>query len=234
MGRATLVDMVADEILRRVIDGELAEGAVLPSEADIGAQLDVSRLTVREALKELRAKNVLNAVRGRGTFVNPVSEWTSLEAVLRSMSAGGTAAQVSVQLLEVRRMIEVGAAELAASRRSDADLERLRHHLDRMVDAHAAADVERFVAADIAFHDVILRASGNLMVPALYEPLGKLLSQGRRETSAVPDIQEHAIRMHRNVLTALESGSPEGARRAMNEHMDQTLGDLQQFVLDRA
>ncbi|MGJ9402149.1 FadR/GntR family transcriptional regulator [Arthrobacter sp. KK5.5] len=230
MARATLVDMVADEILRRVIDGELPEGAALPSEAEIGAQLDVSRLTVREGLKELRAKNVLNAVRGRGTYVNSVSAWTSLEAVLRSMSAAGSASQVSVQLLEVRRMIEVGAAELAAARRTEADLELLRKHLAGMVRAQGS-DVDRFVTEDIAFHDVILRASGNLMVPALYEPLGRMLGAGRRETSAVPAIQEHAIQMHRNVLAALESGSPEAARTAMLEHMDQTLDDLRKFVL---
>lgn len=231
MARATLVDMVADEILRRVIDGELPEGAALPSEAEIGAQLDVSRLTVREGLKELRAKNVLNAVRGRGTYVNPVSAWTSLEAVLRAMSAAGSASQVSVQLLEVRRMIEVGAAELAATRRTGRDVDLLRGHLAGMVSAHAASDVDRFVTEDIAFHDVILRASGNLMVPVLYEPLGKMLSAGRRETSAVPAIQEHAIQMHRNVLAALESGSPEASRTAMLEHMDQTLDDLRKFVL---
>ncbi|WP_329609346.1 FadR/GntR family transcriptional regulator [Arthrobacter sp. ATA002] len=130
-------------------------------------------------------------------------------------------------------MIETGAAFLAAGRRTAADVELLAKHLAGMEAASAAADVDAFVREDIAFHDVVLRASGNVLVPAMYEPLNRLLANGRRETSAVPVIQEHAIAMHRQVLDAIAAGSGEEARLAMDRHMDQTQDDLVRHVLAR-
>ncbi|WP_341393367.1 FadR/GntR family transcriptional regulator [Arthrobacter sp. G119Y2] len=232
MMRKTLVDTVADLLLDRIIAGEIRPGSALPSEADIAAESSVSRLTVREALKALRAQNVVSVQRGRGTYVNAPEEWTSLDAMIRAAAFGKGRNNTSIQLLEVRRMIETGAAALAAVRHTEDDLSQLRVHLERMVQASQAGDVDRFVAADIAFHDVILRASGNILVPAMYLPLGRLLSAGRRETSAVPEIQEHAILMHRAICDALASGNAEDARVAMDNHMDQTHVDLVHYVLD--
>ena len=230
--RKTLVDTVADLLLDRIIAGEIQPGSALPSEADIAAESSVSRLTVREALKALRAQNVVSVQRGRGTYVNTPDEWTSLDAMIRAAAFGKGRNNTSVQLLEVRRMIETGAAALAAVRHTEDDLSALRAHVQRMVEASKAGDVDRFVAADIAFHDVILRASGNMLVPAMYLPLGRLLSAGRRETSAVPEIQEHAIAMHRAIYEALASGNAEDARVAMDNHMNQTHEDLVHYVLD--
>jgi len=233
MQRKTLVDTVADQLLDRIIAGEIATGAALPSEADIAEAEGVSRLTVREALKALRAKNVVNVQRGRGTYINPPEAWTSLEAMVRATAHGAGERNTSLQLLEVRRMIETGAAALAAERRLPADVELLERHLAAMTAASEAADVDTFVREDIAFHDVILRASGNLLVPAMYEPLGRLLDAGRRETSSVPDIQAHAIDMHRAVLEAIAAGDAEKSRLAMDRHMDQTQDDLIHYVLNR-
>ncbi|WP_329609345.1 FadR/GntR family transcriptional regulator [Arthrobacter sp. ATA002] len=88
MERKTLVDTVADQLLDRIIAGVIEVGSVLPSEADIAADANVSRLTVREALKALRAKNVVNVQRGRGTYINPPEVWTSLDAMMRATARG--------------------------------------------------------------------------------------------------------------------------------------------------
>lgn len=231
MERKTLVDTVADQLLDQIIEGSIEIGSALPAEADIAAKASVSRLTVREALKALRAKNVVNVQRGRGTFINPPEVWTSLEAMMRATARGVGEGNASLQLLEVRRMIETGAASLAAMRRTPADVDLLEKHLAGMEAASAAADVDAFVREDIAFHDVVLKASGNVLVPALYEPLNRLLASGRRETSAFPVIQHHAIGMHRNVLEAITTGNAEEARLAMDRHMDQTQEDLIRYVL---
>ena len=231
MERKTLVDTVADQLLDRIINGDIEIGSALPSEADIAEAANVSRLTVREALKSLRAKNVVNVQRGRGTYINPPRAWTSLEATVRAAAHGVGENNVSLQLLEVRRMIETGAAALAALRREAEDVDLLERHLAGMCKAAEAADVDAFVREDIAFHDVILRASGNVLVPAMYEPLGRLLAAGRRETSAVPVIQDHAIAMHRAILKAIAAGDAEESRLAMDAHMDQTQTDLMEHVL---
>ncbi|KGJ80346.1 GntR family transcriptional regulator [Cryobacterium roopkundense] len=231
MARKSLVSVVADDLLDQIIRGSLAIDAGLPSEADIGDTHDVSRMTVREAMKTLQAMGVVRVVSGTGSFVNPVSRWTSLAAVLRMAAAGTSDVDVAVQLLEVRRMFETGAAALAASRCTAEDLHALSSELDHMRDAHERGDVDAFVRADLAFHDIILHASGNVILGVLFEPLTREMAERRTETSRVTEIQTHAIEQHSSVLTALGAGDPEASRMAMDSHMDQTLADLRTFVL---
>ncbi|WP_411375301.1 FadR/GntR family transcriptional regulator [Arthrobacter sp. MPF02] len=231
MARKSLVGVVADELLDRIIEGEFPPGATVPGEHELSARHEVSRMTVREAMKTLQAQQILSVERGRGTFVNPLSRWTSLEAVLRAASEGKNEAEASVQLIELRRMLETGACELAAERISMEDTEALFSYISAMKAAHEVNDVAAFVEADLAFHDVILRASGNVFVSVLFEPLHRVLEKRRAETSAVPEIQEHAIGHHQNIADALQSRDASRARQAMDAHMQQTLDDLKNLVL---
>jgi len=98
--------------------------------------------------------------------------------------------------------------------------------------AHSINDVAAFVEADLAFHDVILHASGNVFVSVLFEPLHRVLENRRTETSAVPEIQEHAIGHHQNIAEALQSRGSVRSREAMDAHMQQTLDDLKHLVLE--
>ena len=107
----------------------------------------------------------------------------------------------------------------------------LRGHVEAMRLAHEGDDLAAFVEADLAFHDVILQASGNVFVAVLFEPLQRVLQKRRTETSRVPDIQEHAIGHHQSIVEALASRDPHRARDAMDAHMQQTLDDLKTYVL---
>ena len=231
MARKSLVSVVADDLLDQIIRGSLAIDAGLPSEAEIGDTHEVSRMTVREAMKTLQAMGVVRVVSGTGSFVNPVARWTSLDAVLRVAAMGTSDVDVAVQLVEVRRMFETGAAALAASRCTEQDLQSLATQLDLMSDAHLRGDVDSFVRADLAFHDVILHASGNVILGVLFEPLTRVMAERRAETSRVVEIQTHALEQHQGVLDALRAGDPESSRKAMDSHMDQTLADLRHYVL---
>ncbi|RFA23527.1 FadR/GntR family transcriptional regulator [Subtercola boreus] len=231
MARQSLVAMISDELLTRIVSGEFAPGSTLPGEQDLVARHDVSRVTVREAVKTLEAMGVARIERGRGTFVNPLSEWTSLEAVLRAASNGKNDATAAIQLIELRRMLETGAAELAATRITGEEIERLDRRLATMIAAHHVNDVAKFVEADLAFHDIILRASGNVFLAVLFEPLARVLAVRRTQTSRVPEIQAHAIAVHGLIVEALRSGDPERSRQAMDAHMAQTLRDLKTHVL---
>lgn len=226
----SLSDDLAEQLLTAIIDGQYPPDSALPPEGELSEQGGISRLTVREAIKQLRTQNVVRVVRGRGTYVNPPHRWTALEPVVRAASRTSSGA-LSERLIEARRLIENGACELAASRRTEEDLDALRQHLDVMREAAEAGDTEQFVQADIDFHDTVMRATGNLFVPLLFEPFGPLLVEGRRETSAVPEIRDNAIAHHVAVLAALESGSPEAARTAMDAHMNQTADDLRAHVI---
>lgn len=231
MPRTPLASTVADAILDAIVRGEHAAGESLPSEAELGAMHDVSRITVREAIKTLQAKGVVRIVNGKGSYVNPVAEWVSLDAVLQATSAGGDDGDAAVQLVEVRRMLETGAAALAATRRSDDDIGLLEEYVAQMRAAHEHNDVDAFVVADLAFHDVILRASGNVFLRVMFEPLTRVLAERRAQTSRIVEIQAHAIDEHASVLEAIRTGEPERARRAMDRHMDQTIDDLRHYVL---
>ncbi|AIY03404.1 Transcriptional regulator, GntR family [Arthrobacter sp. PAMC 25486] len=231
MARKSLTGVVADDLLDRIVAGEFTPGSLVPGELELSAQHDVSRMTVREAMKTLTAQRILRVERGRGTFVNPLSQWGSLEAVLRVLSEGENGANAAVQLIELRRMLETGACELAASRISDADLLQLRIYVDHMRRAHDSGNVAMFVESDLAFHDIILHAAGNVFVAVLFEPLHRVLENRREETSQVPEIQANAIDMHEAILQSLTSRDPERSRVSMDNHMMQTLRDLKQYVL---
>lgn len=231
MARKSLVGVVADELLDRIIGGEFPPGSTVPGELELSARHDVSRMTVREAMKTLEAQRILSVERGRGTFVNPLNRWASLEAVLRAASEGRDEAESSIQLIELRRMLETGACELAAGRIAEAEVDSLFAHITAMRAAHHVNDVAAFVEADLAFHDIILHASGNVFVAVLFEPLHRVLEKRRTETSAVPAIQEHAIGHHQNIAEALQARDAQRARAAMDAHMQQTLDDLRNLVL---
>jgi DNA-binding FadR family transcriptional regulator len=233
MPRKSLVSVVADELLDRIISGALDVGDALPSEAEIGEAHDVSRVTVREALRVLTTQGIIRVTSGIGSVVNPLEEWQSLAAILRYRSARGDDGEVATQLISVRRMFETEAAALAATGLTDAALAELGVCVDRMRAASAASDVDSFVAADLRFHDVILRGSANVFLAALFEPLTRVLAERRAQTSRVPEIQRHAIEEHAAVLDALADRDPVRARAAMDHHMQQTLDDLHTFVLHR-
>lgn len=230
MSRHTLADTVFVDLLERILSGELEPHAPLPSEPELAKAADVSRLTVREALKTLQAQNIVTVRRGLGTFVNPPDEWTGLEAILRAAARGTGIGEVALRLLEVRRMMETGAAELAARHARPEHLAAMGESISELEKAHEAGDLDAVTLADLAFHNAVFRASANPFLPALLGQLGHLLYTTRRETSAFPEVQRHALEHHRLVLAAIATGDPEKARKAMEEHINQTYNDYERFI----
>ncbi|MBE0011204.1 FadR/GntR family transcriptional regulator [Arthrobacter sp. AET 35A] len=230
MARKPLAESVFDDLLERIIDGTYPPGAALPPENDLAASSDVSRLTVREALKQLQAQNIVQVKRGLGTYVNPAAQWTNLQAILRYASTTADSPDVSLRLLEIRRMVETGAAELAALHATDEDLARMEEANIALQAAHEAKDLDAVTATDIEFHEAIFRASANPFVPVILGPLSQLLYTMRRETSSFHEVQEHAIAHHRLVLEAIRTRNPEVARKAMQAHINQTYDDYEQFI----
>lgn len=223
-----LAERVAASVLDAIADGEFPPGSQLPPEPELVKLTGVSRLTVREAVKSLESKRVLRVEQGRGTFVNPPSMWSPLDPTVLEARMTNTVerAGLSAKLLEARRLVEVGVAELAATRRTADDLARLESALNRMRSAQASGDVDEFVEADIAFHDELLDAAGNELITALFEPIKQLIFAGRRATSEWADAREHAIAAHAKVLEAVRDSRPDQAQQAMRAHLVQTADDL--------
>lgn len=230
VARTSLAESVFEDILERIISGTYPPGESLPSEGELAAASDVSRLTVREALKKLQAQNIVQVKRGLGTYVNPSAQWTDLQAILRSASSASTSPDVSLRLLEIRRMVEIGAAELAALHATDEDFRLMEAANEALAQAHEAGDLDAVTTADLAFHEVIFRASANPFIPVILGPLSKLLYTMRRETSSFLEVQQHAMTHHALVLEAIRTRDPETARKAMQAHINQTYDDYEHFI----
>ncbi len=226
---------VADGLLELVLDGTYPPGGSLPSEAELAARFEVSRLTVREAIRSLASTNVIDVQQGKSSVINSPDRWSPLDPRLLQArgQASGQPMLLPRKLIEARRTVEVGIAELAAGRRTDEHVEQLGHHLDAMRQAHQDSDVERFVEADLAFHNTLFQAVDNVFLDAVFEPLALVLRTLRTTTSSVPQIREHAIDWHARILAAVAEGDPDLSRETMRGHIIQTEEDSDQFLTER-
>ncbi|GAB95095.1 DNA-binding FadR family transcriptional regulator [Kineosphaera limosa] len=219
---ATRVDEAVERLVVRVVAGEFADRP-LPREQDLADELEVSRLTLREAVKVLKTQGVLRVEQGRGTFVNPVRDWESVDLVAR---ASRDERRTHEQLIEVRRFMETGATALFAQCATPELLARMGERLEAMRRADATGDVDGFVEADLAFHDVILENCGNPFVAMLYRPISDLLRANRYVTGSRAHVRSRAIEKHAAILAALREGTAAQAERAMLDHIEQTREDL--------
>lgn len=227
---SSAVDSVVDGLLRTIVADGMVEHAILPPERELAEQFEVSRLTVREAMKTLATLGVVTVKRGSGTFVNPESQWSRFNpGVLASLVRDPSdAAETSRQLVEARRLVEVGVAELAAERRADHHLDALAQMLDSMWDAHETDDCDAWASADLAFHDTLMDAAGNPFVTLLFAPLADLLRRDRHEPAADGGNRTRALRWHQRILDAVRAGDVAAARSAMDGH----LRDTQQILAE--
>lgn len=225
-GRRT--EQVAEDLLGLVLDGTYPPGSALPSEALLADRFQVSRLTVREAIRSLAGTRVINVRQGRPSTINPADLWSALDPRLLTARGEATGEPLLLprRLVEARRIVEVGVAELAASRCDDGHLAQLAAFLDRMRESHERGQVDRFAESDLAFHQTLFDAVGNVYLDALFEPLSEVLHRMRLRTSAVPDIREHALSWHSTILQSAVARDGAGAREAMQGHLVQTEDDM--------
>src|SRR5437660_11539099 len=145
-----------DKIRERIVSGAWGPGDRLPKESELAAELGLSRNSLREAVRALSQLRVLEVRQGDGTYVSSLEPDLLLESTgfISHLLLGETA----IALYEVRRILEAAAAALAAARIDDEEKQDLGSSLDRMREAQG---VEELVEADVAFHAVIARATGN-------------------------------------------------------------------------
>lgn len=206
----------------RIIDGTLAPGDVLNLQ-QLGEELDLSMTSLREAIKVLMAKGLLDARQKRGTFVKPRREWNALDAdVIRWRQNAGESAGVLRDLAEVRRAIEPKAAALAAQRRSEGDVDSLRQALKDMAAAHPGPAAEA-ARADVAFHQVLLEATGNELLGqmGLFVEPALMVRDQLIHDHPVPD----PVPAHQKVVEAIVQGNPDEAAAATHALLEQSAED---------
>ncbi len=209
-----LSDSVADAILETIIAEGMRPGDTLPPERELGEHFGVSRTVVREAVRALVAKGVVEARTGSGLRVAAVEG----SAVTESLSLFLRSGDMNFEHVhEVRRTIEIDMAGIAAKRANAADIEALRAIHARFASTHD--DVDEAARTDLEFHGTIARATQNELFPILLDSLGAALLQIRQRNLAMGS-WEDTIAGHERILERIASGDEAGARDAMRAHLD--------------
>ena len=212
------------EVARRILGGQYAEGATIDV-ASLERDLDVSRTALREALKVLAAKGLVDARQKRGTFVRSRSDWNLLDAdIIRWQFAERSDDGFLDNLHEVRRIVEPAGARLAAERRTDEDVESLEAALETM--AAADGDPVKAVDADLVFHRALLTATHNELLERMEVLLETgLATRDRLVHGAAP--HDDPVPSHRAVLDAIRDQDSAAAESAVHALLDKALADLQ-------
>jgi GntR family transcriptional regulator, transcriptional repressor for pyruvate dehydrogenase complex len=216
-----LYEQIVQQIEDSILKGQLKEGEQLPAERELAQQFGVSRTAVREAVKTLREKGLVEAYAGRGTFVTSKTAHSirlTLDRMMRSDASEGT-----VHLAEVREILEPEIAALAAQRADDDTLSAMRESIGVM-DA-ARQDPERFIEGDLDFHLALAEAAGNPLILSLIDSIVGLLREQRMRTYYTEGGPERGQYHHKRILEAIEHRNLQGAREAMRAHLRQVQED---------
>lgn len=210
----------------RILGGAYPPGEALPREDELCRMLGVSRTSVREAVKVLSAKGLVEARRRGGVRVLPRSDWRLLDPVVLSWHPAIQDDEALLAgLLEARRIVEPAAAELAARRATAADLAGIERGYDTMR-AGIPHDLDAVCRGDLAFHKAIIAASHNVVLTSLGGMLDAALRATFMVTNPLMEAQSRALSAHRIVLEAIRVRDTAGAREGMNRLLDIAAHDL--------
>jgi GntR family transcriptional repressor for pyruvate dehydrogenase complex len=211
---------VADHIRELIIAGTVKVGERLPSEAELCSQLGVSRSTLREALRILSSQKVIRTKRGvgGGTIVaamthGDVSEMLGNNLDMLARSEGCTVAE----LVEARELIEVPAARLAALRRSDEQLAKLRKSIPSTL---ANVNPRRIFEVNHIFHEIVLEMAGNRLLNVLTQPIFTVLSTRFLRDRATMSFWKEVMAQHALIADRIQARDGEGAAMQMMEHVE--------------
>lgn len=216
-----LATQVCRELGRRIVAGHLPEGGLIDDENKLCDRFGVSKSVVREAVKLLVGKGLLEVRRGSGTRVRRRASWNLLDDDVLAWHQGIEPNPGFLrQLMDVRQMVEPNAAGWAAASARSEQVEEIRKAQDAM---ERAASIQDFVIADALFHRAILRASNNELLTAMEGVIFSALLSSIKITNNDPlDNRERSLPLHREILQAIEARDSDKAAAAMRRHMADT------------
>ena len=217
-------ERVAEQIEKRILDGELHKGDRLPTERELAEQFQVSRTAVREAMKSLAQKGLINMRPGRGTIVidgasEALQNSIGLMMKLKLGEVGG-----SDNLVEFRVILETEIAALAAARATEKEISAMREAI-RVMD-NSLNDADAFISADNMFHEALAQATQNALILILINSIVLLLSEQRKQIFEIEGGPQRGQIHHRRILESVIRRDPEAARAAMRSHLQQVREDV--------
>lgn len=214
LDRDQIHNMVARQILSQISTWRLRVGDVLPGERSLSLEMGVSRTTVREALKFLSAKGVVEVRHGRKTVVATDPSMPIRESLQRFPSSD----EIILDLFEVRESFEAEIAAMAALRATAAETQQLAHLVVQMKALAPDAERSAFVKLDLAFHNLLAQCTHNPVFSALLQSIRELIVRGRyRDVSLKHNLS--CTKDHERIFLAVRNREPSRARDAMKKHI---------------
>ena len=223
---ARLYEQIVQQIEESVLNGSLKPGDQLPAERDLAQRLGVSRTAVREAVKTLREKGLVEAYSGRGTFITDGTSQAARQSFDLMVKIGQQGQQEGLpHLVELRLVLEPGIAAMAAERVTDEDLAAMREAVAVM--DRSQKNAESYIEADLDFHLALAEAAGNPLILSLIDSIVGLLREQRKRIFNVEGGPQRGQFHHNRILEVMECRDPEMARIAMRAHLEQVRQDSQ-------
>jgi GntR family galactonate operon transcriptional repressor len=210
---------VTEDLVDRIVSGQFAVGSPLPNEAELCERYQASRTVIREAVQSAEAMRLVRAQQGLGTIVRPLDDWDLAHPdVLAATIQHDAQLAILEDLIDMRRALESQMAAHAAIRASEDDIRTISEAYEGTV--AASNDPPAHLRADVAFHDAVMRASGNrLSRVANHKLLTEALGSVRYLGEATPKACRRANVGHKAILERIAAGDPDGAAQAMNDHI---------------
>jgi GntR family transcriptional regulator, transcriptional repressor for pyruvate dehydrogenase complex len=233
-----LFEQAVDQIKELIMVGELQPGDKLPSETDLSRELDVSRSSIREALRALESQGIIEVRSGAGSYVT--QQPFSFSSVREAVTWLSRRRDLLLPILQVRQALEVLAAGMAAAN-ADADV---HDELTRLVDEQALlfdpstgpsvdilneGDIQRLAELDVQFHQVIAAASGNPVADELIATIVASFSQSNKAIIYAGKGAQRTIADHRAIAAAICAADTPAAEQAMRAHLERVARELGEF-----
>jgi GntR family transcriptional repressor for pyruvate dehydrogenase complex len=231
ISKKKLADSVIEEIKRMIQSGELKEGNKLPNQNTFAAQLGVSRTSLREALSTLTRIGVIEQRPGYGTVLRsriPALFTDHLAPPLISDK------QATIELIEARRFIEIGAAELSVKNASPEQINEMGLLIKEMTRSLKEGRIDDYIEQDVSFHFLIAKASHNRFLVNLFVTIRGFMEQYMRESfHLLPWMLERSLKFHQNIYQAVKGGSHSKAVFQMKKHILDVQRAIQQYYRDQ-
>ena len=228
---STLAERVTEQIKSIIVSGQLQPGDRMPPERELARQFVVSRTVVREAVRSLMAQGLVDVYAGSGSIVRNPTVGAVAESMALFLQVGRQDFDFR-KIQEVRRLLEVEIAGLAALRHTQDDLDALGAVLAET--AHVGDERDAWLKNDMAFHALLAKATKNELFSLLLDSIADIMISVRRLGFDIPHASARTMKYHGAILEQVQVGDAEGARAAMADHLDEAEATMRSALELRA
>jgi GntR family transcriptional regulator, transcriptional repressor for pyruvate dehydrogenase complex len=222
--RSPLVDEVIRQLRSRFASGEFKIGDRLPTESTLVEELGVGRTTIREAMRVLAHSGMVEVLQGSGTFLRSIGDSGVLASRLRQARV--------LEVMEVRRALELEMTRMAAAYRTDAALAAIRDTLNHMRQSLNSGDEQAFVEADLEMYRILAGETRNSIMIEIHASFAEALRLALTQVVGIPGVMINCLGRHKQLFEAIVARDPDRAEKIVKEHLERVMRLIQDVLGD--